>query len=161
VSDWPGRIERLSKVHQRIDDLDEERLWAAAPPSPPATLVAPGLPADYRDFLVAADGWTGFYRGVDLLPADELAGPVATAARARAVLGSEGRLSSASFLVIGAAPRGQPDDLFVLLTDGPGRGSVLWLGGGEVVDEFESFSAFFDGVAAHAREEAHRLEARW
>ncbi|MBL8910798.1 MAG: SMI1/KNR4 family protein [Archangium sp.] len=139
MSDWPERIRRLTQLHQRLRDLEDEVVQSASPPAPPAQHVRADLPDDYRAFLGAANGWVGFYKGIDLFGSDQLR-------------------EHESGLLIGASK--EAGDQLVLVTSGETRGAVKWFGGGELVDEFEAFGAFFDGIVAQTREEERKLEAR-
>src|SRR5262249_22471038 len=80
---WIEQIAVMAHIKSEIAKADERKIWPyalprlAADPARVASVEAHlgfALDADYRNFLLHADGWPAFYQSVDLFGTPELMG---------------------------------------------------------------------------------------
>ncbi len=172
---WPALIGRHVLVQQRIRDLDREGLWRHELPAVAASREAVTklegrtgpLPTEFREFLLAADGWRAFYQWADLFGTKDLLGPESTEAETMlAALKHEGalqevppgtRLLPIAVTRVGQRHLGLGADLFALALSGPSVGRVYWFGGADLVDTFSGFGEFFASMTQYGEREATRL----
>lgn len=172
---WPALIGRHVLVQQRIRDLDREGLWRHELPAVAAareevttleSRTGP-LPTEFREFLLAANGWRAFYQWADLFGTKELLGPESTEAETiLAALKRAGvleevpvatRLLPIAVTRVGQRNLGLGADLFALAVSGSSVGKVYWFGGAELIDTFSGFGEFFASMTEYGEREVARL----
>jgi hypothetical protein len=170
--DWPSEIVRGVLIQQRIEALDQARLWRRYLPEVAATEVELrqaeqrlGHPIEpqYRAFLAHANGWRWFYQAVDLFGTQQLLG-ASPMEFARLQLGAvEGAdfvaavgMSKTDVLPIGAS--GHQGDLFLLAQPWSHHpGTVSWYTG-QLIERYPNFDEFFLAMLDYNREEIRSLE---
>lgn len=167
---WPFLIGSLVQVKQTLAQVDGG-LWPFHYPEVKANeqLVVEterrlglSLPPSYREFLLHANGWKGFFQTVDLLGCTELvAGPHRDSFDA-----AYGALREEEWKAIGLTrdftlPFGmtlQDKDAFVfdLTRQQEGEYRIVWLAG-ETVDEWASFTECFKSMIEYNRREVRQF----
>jgi SMI1/KNR4 family protein SUKH-1 len=126
--------------------------------------ISEGLPAEYRNFLLHANGWLSFYWDADLFGLPELSGEGGGAAASRllSTYEQEGVLEDAGIrrqdvLPIGASSHSST--LFLLFRGNqPNAGQVSWLSG-EEVDRYSSFAEFFASIIGYFKAHVEKLRS--
>lgn len=172
MNDWKSEIVRGVLVQQRIEELDQGRLWRRYLPEVAATedeLIAVErelghrLDPLYRDFLGYASGWRSFFQHVDLFGTRQLLG----APPMDAAVVQIGAIREAEFVagvempkadVLPIAASAVQADMFLL-----GRpwsrwpGSVTWYTG-LFIERFPNFDEFYLAMLDYNRQEIADLE---
>lgn len=158
---WPVDLGVAIGVQAQLEERDPEGLLEGTVPRPKTSeeqisqlerSLGERLPESYRQFLLHADGWPGFYFTLDLFGLPELQGEgkhrhaqtLLETYDAEEVL-EDSSLPKADLLPVAA---GQGNDLVVILRDGrPEAGTVVWFDG-EEYGRFDTFADFFEEVVA-------------
>lgn len=162
---WTDEIVQLVFVKQALADVDKTKLWPYHLPNTGAPLAEINnaeslldfeIDAEFKGFLLAADGWSGLYQEVDLFGTGDLVGK--KAGYALTILGA---LDDSAIRESGVGR----DDLFPIAVSAHDRdifamtkphcktpGEVFWFSGG-LVDKFSSFAEFFLAMVDYNREE--------
>lgn len=158
---WPVDLGIAIGVQAQLEERDPEGLLEGTVPRPKASeeqisqleeSIGERLPESYREFLLHADGWPGFYFTLDLFGLVELNGG-GKHRHAQTVLETydeedvleDSDLTAADLLPVAA---GQGNDLVVILREGrPKAGTVVWFDGEEYA-RFDSFADFFEDTVA-------------
>lgn len=163
MTDWPTKIVELVRVKERIANLDVDKIFPYTLPAvaaPPERVDAfeehTGLTLDpgHRSFLEAADGWRAFFETQDLLSLEQLAAGehrdafTAWIDSAPPQALAEG-YSSATLLPI-AVDLEMPLFAAMPVMDGRVMSRVLSLDPSGIIDDFESFEAYFDSTIAYS-----------
>ncbi len=164
MADWPTRIIELVRLKEAISRLDVDRLFSSTLPSvaaPASRLDAweagTGVTLDggHRSFLLAADGWPAFFETQDLLSVDQLAGgrhrDVFTAWIESAPAAARAEGYSAATLLPIAVDLELPLYAAMPVTDGQVASRVLSLDPSGIIDDFDSFEDYVDGVIEYTR----------
>lgn len=171
ATDWPALIGEMILTKNEIIDLDPSYYDDYTLPNERAAesevtafegQLGESLPAEFRSFLLHANGWRMFYWDADLFGLKDVAqGPshptvsaLLSAYRKDRVLEDAG-LAESDVLPIGASPHGQT--LFLLVRSGrPEAGQVSWISG-EEVDRYADFAEFFASITAYFRAHIEQL----
>lgn len=167
---WKEEIVKLVYIKQQIAERDLRHLWPHHLPEVAATRAeisaaeaALGFPLDdrYKDFLLFANGWKGFYQSVDLFGtfdlidserashAHKLTKAIDTAAWMEAGENIE------HVLPIAATPVDL--DIFLIAKSSARKpGSVIWFAGGHV-ETFPDFEEYFLAMVDYNRAELRDL----
>ena len=160
----------MIQIRQKMEDLDANGLWRYHLPRVGAAESAvkdtegalkERLPDDYRDFLLHADGWPGFYQNVDLLSTSQLHDRQGMPHAYQQLDDLEPDVLKASGLrrqdLLPIAASTNDLDLFALARrSSPLPGTVIWFAGREI-DRFPSFTDFFRSMIEYNKLEVDRL----
>lgn len=167
---WPVLIGTLVQVKQTLAQVDGG-LWPYHYPEVKASEQVIGdterrlglsLSPSYREFLLHANGWKGFFQTVDLLGCAELI----TGSHRDSFDATYGSLQEEEWRAIGLTrgstlPFGvtlQDKDAFVfdLTRKREGEFGIVWLAG-ETIDEWASFTEFFKSMIEYNRREVRQF----
>jgi len=162
--DWKVEISKMVYIKQVISDLDSNKIWPHYLPKVAASnneikklekKINKSLEHSYKEFLMHANGWQGFYQSVDLLGTNELiyGDKIAVAFE----LLKETDTKSSGVYVQDLLPIGlalNDIDLFCLDLK---TGNIIWFAGVEI-DRFTNFEDFFLTMLDYNREEIDDLQ---
>lgn len=164
MTDWPTRIVELVRLKERIARVDVDRIFPYTLPAvaaPPARVDAfeahTGLTLDpgHRSFLQAADGWPAFFETQDLLSVEQLAGgphrDAFTAWMESAPPQALAEGYSAATLLPIAVDLEMPLFAAMPVVDGRVASQVLSMDPSGIIDDFDSFEAYFDSTIAYTQ----------
>ncbi len=172
MANWKAKISRLENVLKQIVEKDPQALWEFHLPNPGATekqieeaerTLRFKLPKDYRDFLFAANGWTGFYQDVVLFGTKDF-----NLETDVGVLGNK-FLSHLELLEINElgltrdnlkpmAVSSTDIDLFTLVrSENDLNDHVIWFAG-YIVEKFADFGEFFQAMYEANKETLQEIE---
>ncbi|KJQ53328.1 hypothetical protein [Microbacterium sp. SA39] len=161
---WPAKITELMRLKAQIDHLDVDHIFPHTLPSVAATpdrLAAyeehTGLNLDqgHRSFLAAADGWSAFFETQDLLSVEQLASGehrdlfTAWIDTAPPQARAQGYSSRTLFPI--AVDLDMPFHAAMPVMDARVASQVLSLDATGIIETFDSFEAYFDGMIAYTR----------
>ncbi|MFS0732164.1 SMI1/KNR4 family protein [Microbacterium sp. 1P10UB] len=162
MTDWPSKIVELVRIKERIARLDVDKIF---PYTLPAVAADPDrltlfeertgvtLDAGHRSFLAAADGWPAFFETQDLLSIEQLAGgehrDAFTAWMESAPPQARAEGYTAATLLPIAVDLDMPLFAAMPVVDGRVASQVLSLDPSGIIDDFDSFSAYFDSTIAY------------
>jgi hypothetical protein len=172
IDDWRPEIVKGVVIQQRIEELDQGRLWQRHLPEVAASddelqateeQLGHGLDPRYRAFLRVANGWRSFYQAVDLFATRNLLGaPPMDSAIAQLNSIEPRDLESAigmtlrDVLPIGASAAQR--DIFLLARPwSADPGVVVWFASREV-QRFPNFDEFYLSMLDYNRQEVAYLE---
>jgi len=169
MDDWRKQIAIAHLVKQQVAELDVDGLWPHHFPEVAASqekierveeILGECLDARYREFLLFADGWKGFYHSVDLFGTDDLVGGLRLEI-AKSLIEALQPLEIVSGVfkegVMPIAVSQHSIDVFVIgRRNAPVPGEVLWFAG-QLIDRFPNFDEFFLAMVDYNREEAKAL----
>lgn len=164
---WPVLIAKLVEVKQLVEETNPG-FWPHHYPEVGASpevidhiesVLERKLPWSYRQFLLHANGWKGFFQTVDLLSCEQLVG-----SSHREYFDNEyGGLCADDWARLALRPEDlvvigvtlEDRDAFVLnyASDQQGEREVVWLAG-DVVDRWVSFYDFFLSMIEYNKREA-------
>lgn len=172
VKDWKSTIVSGVLIQQRIEQLDTGGLWkrylpevAASEEAIRAAEQSLGAPLDrrFREFLLHANGWRGFYQAVDLYGTPQLLGapPMDTAIRQLSAVSADAFLELAGVPLSDVRPIAssavQPDMFLLAGPFSAAPGQVIWYTGA-VVERLRDFDEFFLAILDYNRDEVRDLE---
>jgi|BarGraNGADG00212_1021973.scaffolds.fasta_scaffold87891_2 hypothetical protein len=169
--EWKRCIVEMVHVHQRIHELDTERVWEHHLPELAATQdeldqaeahLGEPLDAHYRQFLDLAGGWRALYQMVDLFgPDDLLGGPRFQLARTRLLDLEDSVLVQSGYgreqLLPIACSRDNLDLFVIVRPSAPEPGTVVWFNGYEI-DRYPTFDDYFLAMVEYGRREVEFLK---
>lgn len=172
MTDWPTRIVELVRVKERIARLDTDGIFPYTLPA----VAAPNsriddfeahtgltLDAGHRSFLAAADGWPAFFETQDLLSLSQLAAgehrDVFTAWMESAPPQAKAEGYSAATLLPIAVDLEMPLFAAMPVIEGRVISQVLSLDPSGIIDDFDSFEAYFDSTIAYSRRNLEDFES--
>jgi hypothetical protein len=171
---WPELLGTIIVLKQRLDELDPDHTQPYTVPRVKAGEdeiaayeqgTGQRLPEDYRQFLLHANGWPGFYFRADLFGLPELAG-VGNWASAQTNLNGydeQGVLADAGLtrdevFPVCAGPLDMGATLFLLVrSHRPNAGQVVWLDG-EEIDRYDTFYDYMAAMLDYLRTELDKLQ---
>lgn len=172
MTDWPAKIVELVRVKERIASLDTDQIFPYTLPAvaaPPARVDAfeehTGLTLDagHRSFLESADGWRAFFETQDLLSLEQLAAgehrDVFTAWMEAAPPQAIAEGYSAATLLPIAVDLEMPLFAAMPVVEGKVSSQVLSLDPSGIIDDFDSFEAYFDSTIAYTRRNLEDFES--
>ncbi len=170
TENWPVLIGTLVQVQQALAQVDGG-LWPHHYPEVKAgkhqvdhaeQKLGFSLPSSYRDFLLHADGWKGFFQSIDLFGCGELVG----GKHREYFEATYGRLNSAQWGALTLSPEAvlpialTLEDKDALVLDLRSRHDdefrIVWLAG-EPIDEWPSFAECFTSMIEYNRHEVRRF----
>ena len=162
--DWKIEISKMVYIKQTIADLDHENLWTHSFSQVAATEneiiqveknIGTPLDSTFKDFLLHANGWKGFYQSVDLFGTldllDEEKMRVAISLLDQTSMKSS-NVNLECMLPIGATLV----DLDVFCLD-LRTGNIIWFAGNEI-ERYPNFIEFFLTMLDYNREEVTDLK---
>jgi len=172
MENWKAEIVKAVFVRQRLDELDEARLFdyplpevAASEDEVSATETELGFALDpqYRQFLRFANGWRSLLQSIDLFGTRQLLGePLMDVARLQLdAIDDDDFVHEVGCAISDAVPIGASAvqaDMFLLgRPQSPIAGQVVWLAG-SLVDRFPGFDEFFLTMVDHNRQQIQYFE---
>ncbi len=167
---WKALIGQAGLIQNKLMQLDKENMYEYYCPKIAATeeqineaqaKIGFELPKDYKDFLLCANGWNGFYLDVDLFGTNELTSSRVTDALnllLDVVVEHFPELEKRKNAILPIAQSREDRNIFIMyLSEDEYYGKVLWLDGQEI-DLFDSFEQFFCSMVLYNKEDVDEYE---
>jgi len=171
---WPALIGRLIEVRAEVDAADPQHLQPHTLPRVKASEsevadfeqeIGERVPAEYRDFLLHADGWPKLHFDVDLFGLPELRGGGSwnIGEQTLETYDNEGVLDDSGvgltdIVPVGAGPG--MSTVFAIVRNGlPQAGAVLWFSDGQEVERYQGFADFIASRIAYTERRLGKLRA--
>lgn len=164
MTDWAVKISELASVKERIAQLDVDGVFphalpalAAIPERIDAFEERSGVTLDpgHRSFLLFADGWRAFFETQDLLSLDQLSGGVHRDAFTAWMDSAPPQARAEGYSALTVLPIAvdleMPLFAAMPIVDGRVAAQVLSLDPSGIIDDFDSFEAYFDSTITYSR----------
>jgi hypothetical protein len=172
LKDWKDQIAVLFLVQNEIQRHDELGVWQYYYPELAATeeqlvtterYLGHSIDKDYRDFLLCANGWSGFFQSVTLFGTGDLMGSklMYDAMETLGILDDGNVLKASGFTKAELLPIAATlfdKDLFVIARPTSSQpGMVIWFAG-EEIDRYPNFKEYFLSMTDYNRLEIENFK---